>query len=208
MLPHVMEVKVTSIDRLTDYEQPLKVNYDVSGTPGSPTGKRLVLPSDLFESNSKSTFPHEKRESAVYFEYPYTVQDALRINLPPTFSIESMPQSDSESCAKQILYKISTEQRPNTYTVRRDFILGGIVFMPNVYPDLRSFYNKLETRDGESLVLKVADADTVKTRRRRQRPPLVPDQAPLATVAICPPGTGELTFRNAKVEFSPPHDAS
>ena len=157
MLPHGMEVKVTSIDKLTDYEQPLTVNYDVSGLPGFPTGKRLVVPSDLFEANSRSTFPHEKRESAVYFEYPHVVQDALRINFPPTFTIESMPKTEGQSYAKDAAYKITTEQKPTSYTVRREFVLGEIVFMQKDYPDLRSFYNKVETRDQESLVLKVGE---------------------------------------------------
>ncbi len=157
LLPHGMEVKVTSIEKLTDYEQPLTVNYDVSGLPGSPTGKRLVVPSDIFEANSRSTFPHEKRESAVYFEYPEIVQDALRINFPPTFSIESMPKTDGQTYAKEAAYKITTEQKPTSYTVRREFILGEIVFMPKDYPELRSFYNKVETRDQESLVLKVGE---------------------------------------------------
>ena len=160
MLPHGMEVKVSSIDKLTEYEQPLKVTYDVSGTPGSPTGKRLVLPSDLFEANSRPTFPHEKRESGVYFEYPHMVQDALRINLPPTFVIESVPKADNEMFAKDAAYKVTTEGKPTSYTVRRDFILGEIIYMPKDYPELRSFFNKIETRDQESLVLKVADAGT------------------------------------------------
>ncbi len=162
MLPHGMEVKVSSIDKLTEYEQPLKVTYDVSGTPGSPTGKRVVLPSDLFEANSRSTFPHEKRQSAIYFEYPHMVQDALRLNLPPTLIIESMPKTASETFAKDAAYKVTTEQKPTSYTVRREFVLGEIIFMPKDYPELRTFYNKVETRDGESLVLKVADAGVAK----------------------------------------------
>lgn len=157
ILPHGMEIKVASIEKLADYEQPLTVNFNVSGTPGSSTGKRLLLPSDLFEANAKNTFPHEKRDVAVYFSYPHMVQDAIRINFPPTLTIESMPKTDTLQYAKDAAYNVITEQTPTSFTVRRNFILGEIVFLPKDYPGLRGFYNKVESKDQEGLVLKVAD---------------------------------------------------
>ena len=38
------------------------------GPLGSSTGKRVLLPGDIFDANAKPTFPHEKREIAVYFD--------------------------------------------------------------------------------------------------------------------------------------------
>ena len=48
MLPGGMDVKVTSVENLTDYDQPLKVKFDVRGAVGSSTGKRLLVPADIF----------------------------------------------------------------------------------------------------------------------------------------------------------------
>jgi len=40
--------------------------------------------------------------------------------------------------------------------VRREFDLGNIIYTTAEYPGLRAFYNKLETKDPESAVLKAA----------------------------------------------------
>ncbi len=88
---HGLEIKLTGIEQLTDYEQPLSVIYDVKGVLGSATGKRLILPGDLFEANTRTAFPHEKRDIGIYFEYGHIVQDAIRISLPKDFLVESLP---------------------------------------------------------------------------------------------------------------------
>ena len=97
LLPRGLEIKVASIDKLTDYEEPLTVVYDVKGELGSATGKRLLLPGDVFEANSKATFPHEKRDVAVYFHYGHMVQDAVRINFPKNLAVESVPVQQQAS---------------------------------------------------------------------------------------------------------------
>ncbi len=81
MLPGGMEVKLTSIGKLDEYEEPLTATFSIKGPVGSTTGKRVLITGDLFEGNSKPTFAHDKRELAVFFPYRYTAHDAIRINL-------------------------------------------------------------------------------------------------------------------------------
>ena len=90
LLPQGMDVKIASIEKLADYEQPLTVNVEVKGAIGSSTGKRLLIPDDIFEANSKPAFPHEKRDIPVYFHFPYMVQDAMRIKFPASLHLESV----------------------------------------------------------------------------------------------------------------------
>jgi hypothetical protein len=153
LMPHGVEVKVSSIDKLEDYEQPLVVNLEVKGALGSSTGKRVLLPSDIFESNSKPAFPHEKRDIPVYFEYPHVVQDAVRIKFPETFTVESLPAGDKSMFEKSIAYNMSTESAPASFTVRRNYVLGEILFQAQQYPNLRTFYSKMENKDQETVVL-------------------------------------------------------
>jgi Domain of Unknown Function with PDB structure (DUF3857) len=162
MLPANTEVKIAAIEKLDSYDEPLTVHYTIKGPIGSSTGKRLLVPSDIFVMNAKPTFPHEKREVAVYFHYPHAVIDAIRIAFPPSFSIESIPAAAEESLPKLAVYTFKTESTPNTFTIRRNFVLGDILIAPKDYPQLRSFYGKFETKDQESVVLKVANADAAK----------------------------------------------
>jgi hypothetical protein len=158
LMPHGVEVKVTSIDKLEDYEQPLVAKIEVKGTLGSSTGKRLLLPGDIFEANSKPSFPHEKRDIAVYFEYPHMVQDAVRVKFPATFTVESLPAADKTAFKQAIGYNISTESTPTSFTVHRNYVLGGILFSTESYPEVRSFFSKMENKDQETVVLTNAPA--------------------------------------------------
>jgi len=156
MLPGGVDVKVTSIDKLAEYEEPLAIHYEVKGPIGSSTGKRLLIPEDLFEGNSKAKFVHEKRETAVIFDYPSTTRDALRINFPKNFEVESLPAGDTIEYTKHAVYDLKTEKTAKSVTIRRDLMFGEFFYLVPEYPELRDFYTKFQTKDQEPVVLKVA----------------------------------------------------
>jgi hypothetical protein len=160
LMPAGMDVKVRTIQNLEDYEEPLKVAFDVKGQIASSTGKRLLVPGDIFETNTKPTFPHEKRELAVYFQYPSSVLDAMRITFPASLALESSPTTIQLPFQKTAAYAIKTDSTSTTVLVHRNFLLGDIYFTPQQFPDLRAFYNKLETTDQEPIVLKVGAGST------------------------------------------------
>ncbi|WP_260739008.1 DUF3857 domain-containing protein [Tunturiibacter lichenicola] len=153
LLPNGMEVKVSSIEKLEDYDQPLVVKLDVKGQLGSSTGKRLLIPSDIFEANEKPAFPHEKRDVPVFFSFAHMTQDAVRITFPPTLAVESLPTSNTTTFQKFAVYGMNLESTPTTVTTRRDYVLGEIYYKTEEYPELRSFYSKMETKDQESIIL-------------------------------------------------------
>jgi hypothetical protein len=154
MMPNGMEVKVISIDNLEDYEQPLTVSYSVEGAIASSTGKRLILPGDIFETNAKPTFPHEKREEPVFFDYPHSVLDAVRVKFPASLGLESLPDGEQLPLQKFAVYLLKTEVTPTSYVVRREFDLSNIFYKTEEYTALRTFYNKFESKDQEPVVLK------------------------------------------------------
>jgi hypothetical protein len=155
MLPAGLDVKIDAIQDIDDYTKPLVVRYLVSGPIGNSTGKRLLVPSDMFVSNAKPTFSGEadKRTTPIYFPYARMTQDVVRIKFPDTVALESAPAKDSYTYKKLVGYNIQTESTANSVTVRRDFVLGNILFEVKEYPDLRAFYSQFETKDQEPLVL-------------------------------------------------------
>jgi len=158
MMPRTLQVKVGKIENVAEYEQPLKVSYDVTGTLGTHTGKRILLPSDIFLSGASATFADEKRQQAVYFHYPRYVQDAQRINLPATMSLEALPDTARFDLPKQEAYTLSIVGDAKGYTTRRNHIQGELLVMPKDYDSLRKFYSQFESKDQESVVLKAAPA--------------------------------------------------
>lgn len=158
VLPAGVEVSLRSIGGLDDYEEPLTAAFDVKGKIGSSTGKRLLIASDLFEASSAPTFTHEKRELAVWFWYPYTSLDAIRINLPSGFQVESLPTVGNVKFPKMAAYGITATMDPKGITVRRELDVAEVTYLPNEYSELHSFYVQFEAKDKEPIVLKVASA--------------------------------------------------
>lgn len=152
MLPGV-QVKLSSIQQLEDYEQPLVVNFTASGSLGSATGKRVFLPSDIFESNTAAIFPHDKRTLPINFDYASMTQDAMRISFPSSFSIESIPTSEQERFQQFALCNTSIQSTPTSFTTHRDFSLSEILYKVEEYHDLRDFYSKMEDRDKQMVIL-------------------------------------------------------
>ncbi|WP_158749764.1 DUF3857 domain-containing protein [Acidobacterium sp. S8] len=76
----------------TDYDHPLMVIFDVSGSMGTATGKRVFLPGSFFEANAKPLFVHEKRENPVDLRFPYLLRDTVTLALPTGFAVESVPK--------------------------------------------------------------------------------------------------------------------
>lgn len=158
LMPAGMDVKVSSIEKLADYEQPLRVNFAVQGQIASSTGKRLIVPADIFEVNEKPSFPHEKREIPVYFDYASVSQDAVRVNFPASMKVESVPPSDKAQFQSLAAYDVAAASTLTSVTFRRNYSLGVIIFMPKEYAGLRSFYSKMETDNQGSVVLLSAPA--------------------------------------------------
>ncbi len=158
MLPGGMEVRVVKVDNLADMSQPLKVTYEIKGAVGSPTGKRLLVPANLFETNSKTQFTAAKRDLPVDMHYASATQDAVRFKLPADLVIESAPGETKELFKNNASYNTSVKSTPTSITLYRNMVNGRAIYGPDEYPGLREFYGKLEAKDQESLVLTRASA--------------------------------------------------
>jgi hypothetical protein len=160
MVPKSLELEIAEVKELTSYDKPLAVSYKVQGTLGSSMGKRVMLPADVFLANASATFPHEKRETAVYFHYPHLVLDAVRINLPQEWAVEALPASAKYSLPNLGVYDLEVTQGAASFTTRRQFAFGDVYVLPKEYTGLRSFYSQVETKDQETVILKPASAVT------------------------------------------------
>ncbi len=160
MVPKSLEVKVGQMDHLEEYEQPLVVTYEVTGTLGTTTGKRLILPADVFEAGSSTTFADEKRVLPVYFHYSKLTQDAMRVNVPEGFTVEAVPAEAKLNLTGQEAYSFVATQDARGFTARRDYLQNELIVMPKDYDGLRKYYSQVESKDQESVVLKMAPVTT------------------------------------------------
>jgi len=159
-LPKSLQVELTTITNLEDYEKPLQVQYTVKGTLGIVTGKRIILPVELFVAEEKPAFTHEERTQAVYFKYPQLTRDAVRLNFSESCSIEAAPASSSLSIKGLSAYSMEVTPAPTSITVRRTFAFNDIFVTKDGYPALRTYYQQFESKDHDSVVLKIGAASS------------------------------------------------
>ena len=157
-VPRSLELTISSVENAEAYEKPLVVNVAVSGRLGQITGKRVILPGDMFVSQETAEFPQPKREIAVDMKYPSRVLDAVRVRYPAALSLEALPAETKLKLKDGAAYQMSAEKAPGAVTVRRSLLMGQILVMPAEYADLRSFYGSLEEKDRDSTVLQTAAA--------------------------------------------------
>jgi hypothetical protein len=153
LLQSAAEVKLASFTDWDDPEKPLKALFNVQ-LPGYAqiTGKRVLLPSDLFQS--KRLFVGEVRKTPVYFDYPYRVFDRVVINLPADLHLENLPQAQAAN-AEFAVCSVQRNLTGNVLELRRDFALGGYAFAAADYPKLKSFFEQVHTNDDQQVTLQI-----------------------------------------------------
>lgn len=153
LVPDGVRVKTTGLTGLTDESQPLVATLEVSGSMGTATGKRLLLPSSFFEANAKPLFPEERRENPVDLHYPYAVRDTVKITLAPGLTVESVPTNAQIPLPKNAEYIAKYAGSGSTYQQARLMALGKTVYAKDEYPTLRDFFQKTGAQDQQQVVL-------------------------------------------------------
>ncbi|HET9182240.1 MAG TPA: DUF3857 domain-containing protein [Candidatus Angelobacter sp.] len=146
----VKELKATGWDTP---ESLLSATFQVDiPTFASSTGKRLIVPSDLFQGDRTQPFAHGERKQPVYFNYPYYASDDVQITYPSGMKLENLPQ-DQPLQTEFSFYKVQRSAKGNTFSIKRDFAMGGIAFVQKDYPELKKFFSGVAKDDSEFVVL-------------------------------------------------------
>src|SRR4029077_4485685 len=128
----------------------LKVPGWVSGA-----GRRGLMPVGLFSAPEKHICEHATRVHALYFQYMSEKIDNARIELPPGWQVNSLPQPKLND-SHVILYSLKVENEKGTLHIERRLRRDIISLEQKYYPALRSFYQTVRTGDEEQVVLQPA----------------------------------------------------
>ncbi len=159
-LPESVEVKINQISGLTDYNSPLTVTLNVSGSMGTSTGKRLFLPSTFFEAGDKAIFVEGKRANPVDLQYPYVEQDDVVVHIPPSVAIDSTPKSAEITLPQNALYRASYKKDGRALQASRLFLLANTLYSVEEYGALKDFFQKVNAADQEQAILQLAPSET------------------------------------------------
>jgi uncharacterized protein DUF3857/transglutaminase superfamily protein len=158
LVPDGVRVKTTGLTGLTDESLPLVATLEVSGSMGTATGKRILLPGSFFEANAKPLFPEERRENPVDLHFPYAVRDSVKIALAPGLTVDSLPANAQVPFPKNADYVAKYGGSGSVFQQARLMALGKTVYSKDEYPQLRDFFQKVNAQDQQQLVLDRAPA--------------------------------------------------
>jgi hypothetical protein len=131
----------------------LEVTYDVV-LPNlvSGAGSRVMVPLSVFRTTEKNPFAPATRTHAIYFPYPNTEQDVVKLTLPEGMSAATIPQG-SDLKGGVLGYAASTTRQGNEITYTRNTNVNVMFIPPTNYEQLRNFYNAIATADAQQLVV-------------------------------------------------------
>jgi hypothetical protein len=113
----------------------------------------MLVPTNLFQSRNRQPFTRTDRKQPIYFRFPYHHIEDTQITFPSTLHMESLAEEAAPIKTSYSLYQVKHSLAGNTVTFSRDFAMAEFAFDQKDYTDLRKFYQDVNSRDSEQLVL-------------------------------------------------------
>ena len=162
-LPSNAVVKLKDIKGLTGSEDPLVLTFDLEVPSfASFAGKRLLLPSYLFQPKRKDAFNHDTRKYPLYFPYAFSELDTITLKLPAGFTVESVPPKQ-EATLPYARYHSTSELADGQLVTTRKLVFNGIFFDTDKFPNLKAFFTKVQVVDEQQAVLQAGATTAEKT---------------------------------------------
>jgi hypothetical protein len=154
------EITAIKIENITDPLKPYTYSYHIRVPDyAQRTGKRLFLQPEFFQHGIEPLFSGSARRYPVYFNYPWSEEDAVQIDLPAGFSLDNADAPAPLGVGEISNYKpslaVTTDGRTMFY--KRKFFFGGggaIVFGVNGYPTLKGYFDAVHQSDNHTVTLK------------------------------------------------------
>jgi Domain of Unknown Function with PDB structure (DUF3857)/Transglutaminase-like superfamily len=152
-LPKGAIVKMVDSQGWDGTDEPLAAKFNVEVPDyASTAGKRLLAATYLFQLKQNQAFTHGQRKYPVYFPYPFTETDSVSIQVPPGFTIESVP-SESEARLPYARYKTMSQFDGSHLVTQRNLFFNGVYFPLEKYSELKGFFGTVQAGDEQQAVL-------------------------------------------------------
>ena len=152
-LPSNAQVTVSKPPQWTEVEAPLIAEFKISSPMLMSGGKRVLLPTNIFQFSRPPMFAHPNRTQPIYFEYPSREVDDVHIKLPVTLQVESLP-ANQDVKMEYAVYRADRKHDKNEIDITRDLAIGTFFFGPAEYKSLKTFFDKVKEGDDEQVLLK------------------------------------------------------
>jgi hypothetical protein len=153
-LPEGVQADLDHFQGLDSAEAELVAFAKVSGTLGTGTAKRLILPGVFFEARSRHPFVEvADRATPIDLHYAVAERDQVTYHLPAGFTLSSNPVPADVDWTGHASMHTRFTQKENDIIATRTFERNSVVLDASDYPGLRYIYRKIATADQQQIVL-------------------------------------------------------
>lgn len=151
------KMELVSLNNWDKNDEPLEVVCKVS-TNGllQSAGRRVLMMADFLTAGRPQKFEHEGRKQSIYFGYPYEESDDIRIQMPMTLKIESVPSKQSLEPGGNLHYEYAASQDGAFLNVKRRVVVGGFLYPASAYGAIRQFFGQIKTNDEQQTIFQSA----------------------------------------------------
>jgi hypothetical protein len=135
--------------------EPLIYTYHVK-VPGyaSRTGRRLFLEPAFFQHNTLQLFPNGDRKYGVYFDYPWSEQDNIEIDVPDGYTLDHADAPSPINGGKVFQYQVKMQFRNRkTLVYSRDFLFESLLIPVEHYATLKQLFDTQFKSDEHQIAL-------------------------------------------------------
>jgi hypothetical protein len=113
------------------------------------SGRRLMFPLALFQSNETNPFKSDKRAYPIYFDYAYQTEDDIQWTFPEGFQPEALPKSYTY---QNNFFHYQSRFTPEL-KFKRSAQLEGFIFERGMYTLIKRCYEQMITDDHSSTIV-------------------------------------------------------
>ena len=155
------EVSAISVENVTEPEKPFIYQFKVRiPNYAQRTGKRLFLQPGVFEYGKSPLFASATRKYDIYFQYSWSENDDIEIELPQGFSLDNAesPAVIRDPNGISLLdVNMAIAKETNTLKYRRKFEFGNndnVLFKASIYQPLKNLFDAFHKSNTHMITLK------------------------------------------------------
>jgi hypothetical protein len=158
-VPSRTDVELTNTPDWDSSEAPFITEYQVSIPEwATVTGQRALLATGVFAGRGRHMFEHATRIHPVYFSFPFDFADDVRIELPATWKVASLPKA-YDADIDVLSYRSSANYRDGSLELKRELVSHVLLVEAKYYDPLRDFFQSMRSGDTEQVIVAAGTAD-------------------------------------------------
>ncbi|GJM31345.1 MAG: hypothetical protein DHS20C18_03460 [Saprospiraceae bacterium] len=153
-LGQTFELSEQQVDHLENFEEPLKIVYNLKAVP-LKDNKTIYFTPFSWSNLQEVKFKKKERDFPVELEYPFSDQLSLSITVPEGYVLEEAPKDillKLPGDAGQFIYRANNMGQKCLIDIRLK--INEVYFVPEMYFHLKEFFELIKEKISESLVFK------------------------------------------------------